>query len=155
MTSDEATDRLRQLLREAGVDLDRPSSADVTLAWDVMRAFAREPASDALPADEDGDGILAQYGTYDWEGSPVFMLDMTRQFMFADEHGEYSHMAQLFCEFQFAVTDELREAGEDNLWSFGRPLDEFFDEALDMPGFRTVSELDLAPLRFAVGYGRV
>jgi hypothetical protein len=29
MTSDEAPDRLRQLLRDAGVDLDQPTSGDV------------------------------------------------------------------------------------------------------------------------------
>jgi hypothetical protein len=155
VTSDEAIDRLRQLLAVAGVDLVQPASADVSRAWDVMRQFAREPVEDAQPSEDDGDGILAQYGIDERDGSPVFMLDMTRQFTFADEHGEYSHMTQLFCEFQFAVTDELRALGEDDLWSFQRPLDEFFDEALDMPGFRGVRELEVAPLRLSIGYGQI
>jgi len=135
--------------------MDRPSIADVDLAWAVMRQFAGEKVDDAQPVEEAGDGLLAQYGTYDSDGEPVFMLDMTRQFSFADADGEYSHMTQLYCEFQFAATDELREAGEDNLWSFGRPLDDFFDEALDMPGFRRVRELGVAPRAMNVGYGQV
>jgi hypothetical protein len=60
--SDEAEDRLRKLLLEAGVDLDRPTPADVERTWAAWREFATEPVEDCQPAEEDGDGILAQYG---------------------------------------------------------------------------------------------
>jgi hypothetical protein len=63
MTSDEAPDRLRELLRQAGVNIERPSAADVDRACAVMRQFAAETVDDAEPRDVDGDGILAQYGT--------------------------------------------------------------------------------------------
>jgi len=33
-------------------------------------------------------------------------------------------------------TPEAQAVGEANLWSFDRSLDEFFAEALSMPGFR-------------------
>jgi hypothetical protein len=155
MTSDEAPDRLRQLLRDAGVDLDRPTSGDVERAWEVMRQFAEEPVADARAPEDEGDGILAQYFIFAWEGPPHVELDMTRQFSFADDDGEYSHMTQLQCTFQFAVTDELRTLGEDNLWSFDLPLDVFFEQALAMPGFRGVRELGVDPLRVVIEYDEV
>jgi hypothetical protein len=80
---------------------------------------------------------------------------MTRQFSFADEDGEYSHMTQLQCTFQFAVTDELRALGEQNLWSFDLTLNSFFEQALAMPGFRGVRELGVKPLRLVIEYGEV
>jgi hypothetical protein len=56
--------------RAAGVNLEQPTHADVGRTWDVMRRFAREPADDvpSQPGDYD-DGILAQYGVYDWSGT--------------------------------------------------------------------------------------
>ena len=108
MTSDEAIGRLRRMLEAAGVSEQRPSIADVELTWQVMRPFAAELVDDAEPADQDGDGILAQYGVYDWGDGEHFDLGMTRQFSFSDEDGEYDHMSQLNCTFHFAPTDELR-----------------------------------------------
>jgi hypothetical protein len=155
MTSDEAPDRLRELLRQAGVNIERPTAIDVDRTWAVVRQFAQEPVDDAEPREAEGDGILAQYGVFAWDGPPHFELDMTRQFSFADEDGEYSHMTQLQCTFQFAVTDELRALGEANLWSFDLTLGRFFERALAMPGFRGVRELGVAPLRLVVEYDEV
>lgn len=155
MLSDDALGRLRALLRDAGVNSDSPSADDVQRTWEVIRSFAAEPVEDAEPRDQDGDGILAQYGTYDWGDGEHFELDMTRQFTFADEDGEYSHMAQLQCTFEFVPNDELRALGDDNLWSFDLTLDEFFERALALPGFRGVRELALRPLRLVVEYSDV
>jgi hypothetical protein len=44
MTVDEAEDRLRQLLRDAGLDFERPSPL---LAWEVFKRFATEPVESA------------------------------------------------------------------------------------------------------------
>jgi hypothetical protein len=159
MSSDDACDRLRQLLTEAGVNLDRPTHADVERTWEVMRRFAREPADD-VPSDPGGDddGILAQYGVYDWSytgKSEWFELDMTRQFSFYDEEGEYDHMAQLACTFRFDPTDAFRDVGEANLWSFDMDLDVFFDRALEMPGFVGVRDAGIAPASLEIHYGDV
>jgi hypothetical protein len=155
MTSDEAPDRLRELLRDAGVDVERPTHGDVERTWEVIRRFAEERVDDAQALEEGGDGILAQYGIFAWDGPPHFELDMTRQFSFADDDGEYSHMTQLQCTFQFAVTDELRALGEDNLWSFDLTLDTFFEKSLAMPGFRGVRDLGVDPLRVVIEYDEV
>ncbi len=155
MLSDDALERLRDLLREAGVNVEDPSAADVQRAWGVMAVFVAEPVEDAEPRDRDGDGILAQYGVFDWGDGEQFELDMTRQFSFVDEDGEYSHMAQLQCTFCFEPTAELRALGSDDLWSFGMPLDEFFENALVLPGFRGVRDLQPTPVRLVVDYSDV
>jgi hypothetical protein len=155
LTSHEAIDRLRELLAQAGVDVDSPSADDVERTWQVMRRFAAEPVQDAPPRERNGDGILAQYGTYDWGDGPRFSLDMTRQFCFEDADGEYDHMSHLNCTFDFEPTDEMRALGADNLWSFGMAVDEFFDAALAMRGFAGVRELGAQPIRLDIDYGDV
>jgi hypothetical protein len=64
-------------------------------------------------------------------------------------------MTQLQCTFQFALTDELRAVGEDNLWSFDLTLDAFFEQALALPGFRRIHELGTDPLRLVIAYDDV
>lgn len=155
MTSDDAIGRLRQLIAEAGVHERQPSVEDVDRTWAVMRQFAAEPVEDADSLEDGGDAILAQYGVYDWGAGEYFELDMTRQFSFSDEDGEYDHMSQLHCTFRFQPTDALRGLGERNLWSFGRSLDEFFDEALAMPGFQHTNSAKLAPVSLEIDYSEV
>lgn len=150
MTSDQALDRLNALLDAAGVDRAAPTPEDVPRTWAVMRAFAAEPVENADPVEEDGDGILAQYGTYDWGDGEHYTVDMTRQFCFSED-GEYAGMAQLQCTFECAPTDALRAVGEGNLWSFGTPLDAFFAKALALPGFA----VPLVPLRLVTDYSDV
>ena len=120
-----------------------------------MRRFADERADDAQAPEDGGDGILARSAIYAWGGPAHFELDMTRQFSFADEDGDYSHMTQLQCTFQFAVSDELRGLGADNLWSFDLSLDAFFEQALALPGFRGVRDLGVDPLRLVIEYNEV
>jgi hypothetical protein len=156
MHSDQAADRLRELVLQAGVDPEHPTHEDVERTWDVMRRFAFEPAEDvpSEPGDDD-DGILAQYGVYDWSltgDAEFFELDMTRQFSFYDEDGEYDHMAQLRCTFRFEPTDDLRALGEGNQWSFGMDLGTFFEQALAMPGFAGVRESNAVPVALDISY---
>jgi hypothetical protein len=155
MLSDQAEDRLRLLLREAGVAIERPTGADLRRTWQVMHQFAAESVEDTAPAEEDGDGILAQYGTYDFGEGEHFEVDMTRQFTFYDEDGEYDHTSQLACTFRFPPSDDLRRIGAGDLWSFGVPLDEFFDQALQMPGFSAVLDAGLDPDSLVIEYGEV
>ena len=152
MTSDESPDRLIALLDAAGVDRSRPAADDVDAAWRVMRAFADERVDD-ISEQADSDGLLAQYGTYDWGDGEHFQLDMTRQYAFDDEDGEYSHMAQLRCTFLFTPDQELRALGSGNLWSFELPLDTFFAQALALEGF--VGARGRRPLRLEVDYSEI
>lgn len=159
MHSDDSADRLRDLLVEAGVDLEHPTAADVERTWAVWRRFAEEPVEDVPTGvedfDEENDAVLAQHGVYDWGGGEFFELDLTRQLAFFDEDGEHDHYAQLRCTFRFAPTDELRALGEHNLWSFGMPLEDFFARALDLPGFAGVRALAARPATLDIGYDDV
>lgn len=107
MRSDEACERLSEMLREADVDVERPRASDVDRAWEVMRWFALEPAAD-VPAEEPGDyddGLFAQYGVFDWTFSgecEFFDLDMTRQF--AVPAPGQALLRQVHCTFRFAPT---------------------------------------------------
>lgn len=78
LTVDQAAERLRQLLREAGFDAARPAPA---LAWEVFKRFAAEPVN--VPTSElwfeaaDGDPDA---------GTPAY-FDFVRMFMHYPEGG--------------------------------------------------------------------
>jgi hypothetical protein len=78
MTVDEAADRLRQLLRDAGFDAARP---DPAVAWQAFKHFASEPV-DAATTElwfEAADGDPAS-------GSPAY-FDFVRMFMHYPDDG--------------------------------------------------------------------
>ena len=161
MHVNDAEARLRAVLVQAGVigardsnyDQIRPATkADVARAWTAFQQFAAESASGIDP-DPEGDGVLAEYLIVDWlQGQgEYFEQRFARQFAFLDDDGEYSHMAQLHCEFLYAPTPEARAVGEWGAWSFGRPLDAFFAEALATPGF----QLEANPVGIKVWYSDV
>lgn len=94
--------------------------------------FARIPAEDAAPAEEDGDGLLAQFGTYDFRGPREFQVDLTRQFI---ESGEDGEVWQLHCAMFWPATSETDTLGSGDLWSFGLDLDDFFAQVRTLPGW--------------------
>ena len=49
------------------------------LAW-----HANERFDDAYPLDEDGDGVLIQWGTYRWDAARTRQFDVTRQLTTAE-----------------------------------------------------------------------
>jgi hypothetical protein len=86
VTVDEATDRLRQLLLDAGLDIARP---DPALTWQVFKRFAIEPVESAGGREceevwfEAGDGDPAN-------GFPGY-FDFVRQFLQDTEAGAEFH----------------------------------------------------------------
>lgn len=142
------------MLRAAGVDPDAPALDDVVTTWEVYRRFAAEPV-DGIAPDAEADGVLAQFGTFDWGAGPAFELDMTRQLAFEDEDGEYDHMAQVTCTFRFPANDALTALSESNLWSFDLTLDEFFARALALPGFAKVATAGVEPTELEIAFGEV
>ena len=81
-------------------------------------------------AHEDGDGVLAQFGTYDFRGVREFSADLTRQFQ---ESGDQdAPLWQRGCTIYWAPTPENSALASGHLWSFGMDLDDFFAEALTL-----------------------
>ena len=103
---------LARMLREAGVDPDRPQSISVT--WEVFKRFMNLPSDAVGP---DADGFLYQSGTFRFYGPEEFYVDFVRQFGFGSG-GEHDHYEQLHCEFRFAPTDATRAFGQHSQWWF-------------------------------------
>ena len=103
--------RLRKLLTEAGVDLDRPRAADVEATWDVWRRFAAKPGKNAL---------RARWG---FDGGRLFRVGL--------------ELGQLRCTFAFEPAQGLRPVEDGEQLCQTKPR-EFFDRLGDLPGFAAV-----------------
>ena len=140
---------LASMLRDAGVNPVAVTAADVRTVVEVFRLFAALPVDGVAPPEDDGDGVLAQFGTHSFRGRREFSADLTRQLVEAGE--EDAPMWQLSCRFHWAPGTDTERLGSGNLWSFGTTLDEFFDEAVALPGWawaldghRTPRDLEIA-----------
>lgn len=92
----------------------------------VLDWHASERFRDAYPLDEDGDGVLIQWGTYAWDASRTFQFDVTRQLTTAE--GWFARLVRRRTDdvslWQVHVTlhysAELETDGvEGSLWVFG------------------------------------
>jgi hypothetical protein len=129
----EAEAALLSMLADAGVASGPIGSGDVGTIVEVFRRFAAIAADDAAPADEDEDGVLAQFGTYTFRGTPEFDTDLTRQFV--GQRQQDPPLWQLSCTVHWDPTPETAALAEGNLWSFGMSLDDFFAQAAALPGW--------------------
>jgi hypothetical protein len=122
--------------RRALADLD---TEDVWLAY--LR-FGRRLFD--VPDTPDADGLLFQYGTYSFDGSPTFALDLTRQFEIADSHGEHDHYVQVHCELRYGLAPALRTLGSFGSWFFhdaGDELREWAQGLSERAAWRTIRTL--------------
>jgi hypothetical protein len=145
VTVGEAEARLRTMLREAGLRLDR---LDPEPAWRTFLSFAGEPV-EGIGEDPDDDMCLFECGVYDWSDGkgPRFNWGFCRQFIVYSEAGEYDHMEQLHCDFFFTVADEVERIRENGLWSRG-DLDTWARQIEGLEAFQAV--LGLVPLESRV-----
>ena len=115
-----------------------PDGDAVGLLWQAFQEFARIEVEGILSADDDGDGLLVEYGTFDQFGpdgtvTKRFINSFQRQFM-VDLGEDDAPIVQAGAVVQWEATDETKALGEGNLWSFGIDLDEFFAQAAALPG---------------------
>jgi hypothetical protein len=144
---------LESMLTDAGVNPSVVTAADVRTVVGVFRRFAAISIDDAAPPEEDGDGVLAQFGTFDFRGQREFWADLTRQFIEAGD--EYAPMWQLSCTFHWTRSAETEGFASGHLWSFGTPLDEFFAEAAALPGWAWALAGVQAPRDLEITLGEV
>ncbi|GGM67287.1 hypothetical protein GCM10011608_60700 [Micromonospora sonchi] len=85
MLISETKSLLISMLDLAGVRPGEVAAADVRATVEIFRRFATVPADDAVSPEKDGDGVLAQTGTFDFDGVREFCADLTRQFIEADD----------------------------------------------------------------------
>lgn len=133
----DAHQHLLAMLSREGIEPGVVPTVDIGKIVEVFRRFAAVPVADARPDAEDGDGVLAQFGTYDFRGRREFSVDLTRQFFVAGD--EDSPPTQLSCTLHWEPSPETDALGAGSQWSFGSPLGEFFDEAAALPGWAWAS----------------
>jgi hypothetical protein len=85
----------RAIRAKEDVEPTAAAAIDVRRAVEVFRRFAALPVEDAESPEEDGDGVLAQFGTYGFRGQPEFSTDLTRQLV--EVGGEDAPTWQLSC----------------------------------------------------------
>lgn len=132
MRINETTTCLLSMLADAGIAPGTVRAGRIGTVVAIFREFAAISVEDAAPAEDDGDGVLAQFGTTDVHGRREFSTDLTRQFI---EIGDDAPMWQLSCAFHWESTPATDSLGSGDVWSFGTPLETFFDEALTLPGW--------------------
>jgi hypothetical protein len=128
-----AKELVASMLDDAGVNPYALTTADVRTAVETFRRFAASRVEDAALSAEDGDAFLAQFGTYDLRGRREFSADLTRQL--TEVNGEDASMWQLSCTLYWAPCAATDVLGSGHLWSFGKALDEFFAQAVALPGW--------------------
>jgi hypothetical protein len=106
----ESVPRLKTLLRTKHVRIaDRhPTAASVGSAWEAFKAFAAAPvASGQLSNDDLNDGLLFEFGTFDFGGKwgKTFEMDFVRQF--ATRNGDLQQL-HLVIHFTPQVFRQLR-----------------------------------------------
>jgi hypothetical protein len=149
----EAEARLVSMLADGGVTPGAVTAADVRTIVEVYRRFAAIPADDAAPAGEDGDGVLAQFGTHDFRGVREFLADLTRQFREAGD--EDTPMWQLSCALHWNPRPETEALASGNLWSFGMTLDAFFAETVALPGWAWALGDSQAPQNLHIAFEQI
>jgi hypothetical protein len=149
----EARAVLTSMLDDAGVNPTTAVAIDVRHAVEVFRRFAALPVEDAEAPEEDGDGVLAQFGTYGFRGQPEFSTDLTRQLV--EVGGEDAPTWQLSCTLYWPPSRATDALASGQLWSFGKILDDFFDEAIILPGWAWALSGAQAPRDFVIVLGEV
>ncbi|MEI8407377.1 MULTISPECIES: hypothetical protein [unclassified Kribbella] len=107
-------------MRQTGLTVESLTAAS---AWSVFGSFSGIEFD--VPREPDSDGLLYQFGIYDFSGEPRFHLDLTRQFGLRDSE-EY---LQFHCDLQYLPTPRLEVLGSHSEWWFrgdGRQLPEWF-----------------------------
>lgn len=124
---------LASMLDDAGAGSSAVAPTDVRHAVETFRRFAALPVEDAKPQVEDGDGVLAQFGTYAFRGQREFSVDLTRQLV--EVGGDDAPTWQLSYTLYWPLSVATDGLASGHLWSFGKALDKFFDEAVTLPGW--------------------
>jgi hypothetical protein len=92
---------LASMLDGAGVNRRTMSPVDVRKTVEVFRLFAALPVDEVAPPEEDGDGLLAQFGTYER------MRDLTRTLIDAAA----KVMGTFYLPYRLhATSDQMRRA---------------------------------------------
>ena len=112
MRIDDALACFERIAAAHGMSPGEPTAAQ---AWNVFASFARVPFD--VPMGPDTDGLLYEYGVFQFTDAPQFTLSFVRQFEMLTD-GEHDHYIQFHCDLLFEPTTELKALGAYNSWRF-------------------------------------
>lgn len=75
---------------------------------------------------------------------------MTRQ-LTIDDVDAYDVVMHLYCSFQYEPSPALRDLGDGGT-VFDAPVDSYWDDALDLPGYRGVRDIGAEPVALSVEF---
>lgn len=115
MKASDAAEALRLYLQtHVGDPQIAPLSDLISAAIDF---YSTRPVT-GLAGSADSDMLLFQFGCYDWGEGEMFEIDLTRQFIVADEVDDDA-ISQLHLTAYFDPDEDLRNVGASNLWCKG------------------------------------
>jgi hypothetical protein len=79
-----------------------------------MFAFYRGARATDVDEEADGDMLLFQWGTYEWDEAEMFVLDLTRQLVTGK--GEDDDIWQLHLTYRYSPNEALRQLGAGDRW---------------------------------------
>ena len=125
----------------------RPESPADMLA-SIIQFYVEKPAT-ALAEDDLSDMLLFQYGCYDWGQGERFEIDVTRQFIAADECDDDA-LSQLHFTMYYEPDDILRDIGRHNQWCQNRDgVAAFRAMVLGSPAVTIVAERQPVDIKIA------
>lgn len=120
----------------------------MVLALEKFIKFLGASEVDGCPKETDGDMLLFQWGgPYSWDDH--FSMNLTRQFSFVDEAGEYEGMQQLQMDCRYCVEEISIEEG--NQWLWRDEVGPFLQYVLDAPCIKAAKGLQMLSLEFTLG----
>lgn len=143
MKPSDSAEALDSHLQRAG-GLESASLGDLISA--VIQFYTDCPAS-GLSDDASADMLLFQYGCYDSGDGEMFEVDLTRQFIAADEVDDDA-ISQLHFTAYFEPDDGLRAIGSHNHWCKSHDeVSEFRNEVLSSPALALTAKRHRAKAR--------
>ncbi|MCX5401430.1 hypothetical protein [Streptomyces sp. NBC_00102] len=144
-SKDEALGLLRSEIGPERGEFAASAAEDLWPAW--LRFGGRRFDVPDVP---DADGLLLQYGTYAFDGPPMFLLDFVRQFEIVDSDGLHDQYVQVHCELRYEPTPLLDALGSFDSWFFhdsGDELEQWAAEFTEGAGWKMIRGLKPAEVR--------
>ncbi len=102
-------------------------------------------SADGCKKNDDCDMLLFQWGgPYDWD--PAFSINLTRQFSYQDEDGEYDRMEQLSMDCRFDSVKVSVEPGSQ--WLEGDDLEKFKELILNSEVVKLCADEKMKAIRW-------
>ncbi|MEV4601310.1 hypothetical protein AB0K15_28400 [Amycolatopsis sp. NPDC049253] len=109
-----------------------------------------------VPAGQDADGLLFEYGPVGWLPSPTLVVGMVRQLEVCDPAGAHEAFSQVQFEYRYDLDRDLEAAGRFSDWWFpdgGTPLEFWLDTVSRVPIGDLLASRE--PREFLVWHDRV